>query len=259
MSKSFYIATRLTPKEMAQALAVTSVPYLNQNMAGTLRKVAIKLGIRATQAGARLEFYVVSEEQLAELTDPVQATMIALRTSLEFRPLLTVDRAQLSARLNELNSQPEYSRGMNWETKRKYDAELINAVESTVTKLQEDVKIERAKYGNNTNIQVGDIICVSAGWRAQTNAQVTRVTEAGYQYRAWVLKDEVNHRYISPTNGCTVMGDIYDGSVTITIRNNESYFKMGNTKTCRFGKNNHVPLKSGDYDYNQYQAYWYTD
>jgi hypothetical protein len=257
MAKSYYIATRLKPSEMATALNVSSVPYLNQKMAQTLRKVAIKLGIKASQKGARLDFYVVDETQFAELTDPQMATMIALRTTLEFRPLLTVDRDALSDAINKVNANPEYRR-MDYATKRKYDVELLQAVENTVTKVQEDVKIERPKYCNNTNLKVGDIISVTNGWLETTNAQITKITEAGYQYRAWNPKAYFNRHNMRHAANCTVVGDDHDGSVTIAIRGNEQYFTMGKTKTCRFTAKNDEPIKEGDYAYNRYHSYWYS-
>lgn len=260
MASKYLIATRLTFSEMATALNVPSIPRLNQSMASILRKVAISQGIKASQAGKRLEFYVVNPEQFNELTNPVMATMVALRTSLAFLPLLAVDDDKLSAAIKSVNSRPEYMRGMTYAVKCQYDKDLQAAVSSAVMKINEDAKVERKKGYNTSGLKVGDIIDVPIGYRSTSNAIITKITESSYTYRAWIpLYSLEKNSDMCTKNGGSRASDDWVGDATLPIKGNEILFKMGKATTKRWGKPGRwqqEAITEGGYGYGMARESW---
>jgi hypothetical protein len=176
----FYIASRNDHSTIA-TVAGGRVGRLNNKMADTLRSVAMKQGIKKTQLGKKLEFYSVNKEQLDRLVDPATPFMLKLTDGTDFRPLLTVDGAKMISGLQTVNSQ--YGNRMDSATHRKYLNDLFKAVEDSVFKVNEDVKVEKKK-NTNPGYAVGDMIW-HAEHRTYFPAVITKITEAGYQYKVY--------------------------------------------------------------------------
>lgn len=176
----YYIASRNDWATITK-VAGGCVGKLNNRMADTLRSVAMKQGIKKTQLGKKLEFYSVDKEQLDRLIDPATPFMLKLTDNTDFRPLLTVDGAKMTLGLQTVNNQ--YGGRMDSATHRKYLADLFKAVEDSVFKVNEDVKIEKKK-NTNPGYVVGDMI-----WHTEHRtiypAVITKITDSGYQYKAY--------------------------------------------------------------------------
>lgn len=182
----YYIASR-NGWDTITKVAGGRVGKLNNKMADTLRSVAMKQGIKKTQLGKKLEFYSVNKEQLDRMLDPATPFMLKLTEDADFRPLLTVDGAKMTLGIRTVNSQPEYGRGMDYTTHKKYLKDLFKAVEDSVFKVNEDVKIAKDRgdgpKGNTNNVKVGDVVMVSPGkYYDPQLARVTKSTEKTFWY-----------------------------------------------------------------------------
>jgi hypothetical protein len=181
----YYIGNRSSRDDMRKVLGVDRLSILNGRMSETLRSLALKKGIQKTQAGKKLEFFAVTEEQLATLTRATTQTIMALK-GIEWRPLITVDATKMVNAINTVNAK--YSHRMDSATHRKYTKELEQAIEDSLHKIAEDKKINRPsqpKLADNP-YKVGDLIVNN--WRhiapkeftqtAYSSLRVAKVTKA---------------------------------------------------------------------------------
>lgn len=244
----FYIGSR-NGWDTIQKVAGGRVPKLNQKMAETLRKVAMKQGIKKSQKGQKLEFYSVNKEQLDRMLDPATAFMLKLGEGADFRPLVTVDGDKMTLAVRKVNSQPEYGRGMDYETHQKYLADLLKAVEDSVYKVNEDVKTEKKKHGN-PGYQVGDMISHSEGYNLREffPAVITKITEAGYQYQVYrpMFGTDRNNPKEWGENypgikGAKGWGDHWTGEINVPFLANKKFFFLHTKKfNKRWNGNDHV-------------------
>ena len=258
--KQFYIGSRSSWDTMS-AVAESSVAKLNARMSETIRSVAMKQGIKKTQNGKKLEFYLVSEEQFKKLTSPSTATLVALKHGKDWHPLIAVDKDIMSDAIQKVNAK--YGNRMPRSEFAKYNAELQTAIESAVVKLAEDKKIARPVYTNEQNIRVGDIIREGGGWRSSCFSVVTKVTEHSYSYKVYaptftayglskVMSSEELARRGIVINGA----DSQDGDIKVPFKGNESLFKLADkAKTKRFNRYEITVYN----DNAVYSKYWYCD
>jgi hypothetical protein len=231
----YYIASRNDWGTITK-VAGGRVSKLNNRMAETLRSVAMKQGIKKTQLGKKLEFYSVDKEQLDRLVDPTTPFMLKLTDGTDFRPLLTVDGAKMTLGLQTVNNQ--YGGRMDSATHRKYLNDLFKAVEDSVFKVNEDVKIEKKAY-SNPGYKVGDMICHNEGYNSYESfpAVITKITDAGYQYQ--IYRPMFNTPHTSPKEWCKDhsiikdakgQGDQWCGSITVPFLANKTLFLLDNKK-----------------------------
>ena len=100
----YYIGNRLSFNDMEQILG-HPVARLNTRMSETLRSVGLRQGVAKTKNGERLEFWSVDQEEFELLTDPTAATLVALKTTLEWIPLVSIDADQMTKQIQEVNSR----------------------------------------------------------------------------------------------------------------------------------------------------------
>jgi hypothetical protein len=258
--KQFYIGSRSSWDTMS-AVAESSVAKLNARMSETIRSVAMKQGIKKTQDGKKLEFYLVNEEQFKKLTSPSTATLVALKLGADWHPLIAVDKAIMSDAIQKVNAK--YGNRMPRSEFAKYNAELQTAVESAVVKLAEDKKLNRPKHYNNQDIKVGDIIREGGGYRETCFAVITKVTEHSYSYKvyqpdftAYGLSKVMSSEELA-RRGIVIHGaNSQDGDVKVPFKGNESLFKLADkTKTKRFNRYE-ITVYNDD---AAYSYYWYCD
>jgi len=224
----FYIASRNDWGTITK-VAGGRVGKLNNRMADTLRDVAMKQGIKKTQLGKKLEFYSVDKEQLDRLVDPATPFMLKLTDGTDFRPLLTVDGAKMTLGLQTVNKQ--YGGRMDSATHRKYLNDLFKAVEDSVFKVNEDVKTEKKAY-SNPGYKVGDMICHTEGYNSYESfpAVITKITDAGYQYKVYRPVFKTNHSYPKEWGYNMVdvkgWGDHWTGSITVPFLANKESFTL---------------------------------
>lgn len=257
----FYIGSRNGWDTINKAVG-GSVRKLNGKMTDTLASVAMKQGIKKTQLGKKLEFYGVNKEQLDRLVDPATAFMLKLGDGVDFRPLITVDGAKMTAGLNKVNSQ--YSGRMDYKTHQKYLADLFKAVEDSVFKINEDTKTQKKKY-SNPGYAVGDHIGHLEGHNSWSHfpAVITKITDAGYQYR--VYRPCFNVDTNNPKNwaekhtvikDATGWGDHWVGKVIVPFLANKHLFLLEpKTYTCRWTRRNQQVRKTTE-DKETYVCSW---
>lgn len=256
--KQFYIGTRSDWDTMSE-VAGSSVAKLNNRMSETIRSVAMKQGVKKTQDGKKLEFYLVNEEQFAKLTSPATATLVALKHGKDWLPLIAVDKALMSDAIQKVNAK--YGSRMPRSEFAKYTAELQTAVESAVVKLAEDKKIAREKFYNDQGIKVGDFIRAGGGYRDTCFAVVTKVTEHSYSYRvyepcfnAYGLKTRKSSEELA-FRKIVITGDDYDGSIKVPFKNNADLFSLNpKAKTARFSR---YKITVYSDDEVEFSSYWY--
>lgn len=148
MTSKYFIGIRLTISEM-KLVNGSDQFQLNSTMSNTLASVAMRLGIKKTQLGKPINFYLVSEDEIEYLTAETSKSMIPLRHSVEWLPLLKVDAGMMNETLKTVNEK--YSHRMDRATHKKYSNELIEAMGPCVTKLNEDRVIDRKKPKSKRN------------------------------------------------------------------------------------------------------------
>lgn len=254
----FYIGSRNGWDTITKA-AGGHVSKLNGKMTDTLAKVAMKQGIKKTQLGKKLEFYGVDKEQLDRLVDPATAFMLSLGEGVEFRPLITVDGAKMTAGLNKVNNQ--YGRRMDYKTHQKYLADLFKAVEDSVFKINEDIKTRKKTY-SNPGYKVGDFIGHSEGYNSRVSfpAVITKITDAGYQYKVYRPRfsvDESNPKEFGKNmTGVTGWGDQWTGEVKVPFLANKEHFYLDpKAKTKRWTRRD-TKVWTTPEDKEVYTKYW---
>ena len=256
----FYIATRANHTAMESATG-QRVGRLNQKMATTLRRGAMKLGIKqSTREGGRLEFYSVDQSGFDLLCDPKNKLFAVLKGSVNVRPLAYLKQKDMVSAINTVNAK--YGRSMDRATFAKYNRELEAATDSLLTKLEEDVKVVKPKP-TNPGYRVGDWISHHE-WRTSYPAQITRITDASYQYRVFVPRTRVPRQpgidtWVKQFDGASGSGDAWDGSVNIPYQANSEFFvpvpKLVNRRWSSMSLLSNPPGQT-DVDYT---TYWHTD
>lgn len=256
----FYIATRANHKDMESATG-QRVGRLNQKMAATLRRGAMKLGIKqSTRDGGRLEFYSVDQSGFDMLCDPKNKMFAVLKGSPNVRPLAYLKQKDMVSAINAVNAK--YNSRMDRATFAKYNKELETATDSLLTKLEDDVKKQKPKH-TNPGFRVGDWI-THHEWRSSLPAQITRITDAGYQYRVYVPRTRVPRMkgiadWVKQFVGGEGWGDDWDGSVKIPFQANRDFFVEvdGKAVSRRWSTMSRFE-KPGQTDV-VYSTSWYTD
>jgi hypothetical protein len=255
----FYIATRANHKDMESATG-QRVGRLNQKMATTLRRGAMKLGIKqSTRDGGRLEFYSVDQSGFDMLCDPKNKMFAVLKGAVNVRPLAYLKQKDMVSAINAVNVR--YTTRMDRATFAKYNRELEAATDSLLTKLDEDVKVANPKSAN-PGFKVGDII-THHDWRSSLPAVITKITAAGYQYQVYVLRNSVPRTrgvdtWAAQFNGGSGWGDDWDGGVKIPFQaNRDAFWLLTKTITRRWSTMSRME-QPGQTDMI-YSTYWHTD
>lgn len=225
----YYIGNRLNHSEMAVALGVDRVSFLNRGMSNVLASVAMKKGIKKSQKGKGITFWAVDQEQMEFLTAESSQTFIALKTGEHWNPLLVVDADLMSKKIDEVNTK--YGRRFAANLQGQYNQDLQNAVEESVQKLNEDVKtkiVREEKKGNINGVKVGDYL--RFGYKYPHFGVVTRVTKSSYWFAE--LEFKVGHvtnveyakaHFNNVTE--TTRGDYGDMGWKIPFAGNEEHFE----------------------------------
>ena len=143
--KDYYIGSRYEWKEIS-ALVGRQVPKLTEAFSKHLRTAVRAKGIKKTEQGVRLDFYLVNEKELNLLFNT------------EARPLVKVDQAKLNEFVNEVNSKVPQRR-MDYDTAEKYKRDLAKAVSACVDIIGTDTNERKPREVVGPNpFKVGDWI-----------------------------------------------------------------------------------------------------
>jgi hypothetical protein len=254
----FYIATRASHTDMTSATG-QRVGKLNQKMATTLRRGAMKLGIKQnTRDGGRLEFYSVDQSGFDMLCDPKNKLFAVLKGAVNVRPLAYLREKDMVSAISTVNAK--YGRRMDHATFAKYSRELEAATDSLLTKLEEDVKVAKPKP-TNPGFAVGDWISHDE-WRTSYPAQIVKITAAGYQYQVYVPRRPVPREgaadWVKQFDGASGCGGAWDGKVEIPYQANREFFEPVPKLVNRRWSSMSPFEKPGQTDVD-YTTSWHTD
>lgn len=126
MNNKIYIGTRIEHSKMNE-LVGTSISRLNEGLSKNLRSSVLKKGIKKTEQGQKLHFYLVDEVQYQKLTSETDLVLVR------------VDGDELNRKLQEVNSR--YPRRMDYGTSMKYKFELEREFENSVEVVGKDKNI----------------------------------------------------------------------------------------------------------------------
>tara|TARA_R110002153_G_scaffold28337_5_gene87609 strand:+ start:6254 stop:7168 length:915 start_codon:yes stop_codon:yes gene_type:complete len=158
VNKEYYIGVRSDFNTMGKLLD-RPMSRLNQKMAQSLRTTAMRKGIKKTEQGERLEFFVVDKQEMDNLLDDTWRAMQKLSTSAICRPLVKVKADVFSDAINKVNSKPEYQRGMDHNTYSKYEQDLAKSFDNALEVVGTDLNTRKTKPKVADNpFKVGDLI-----------------------------------------------------------------------------------------------------
>lgn len=152
------IGTRLDYSAMNEALD-RNVSHINQKFSKTLRKVAMDKGIKQTEQGKRLEFYIVTDEEFSQFSNEGNDMLLKLAGKPPVRALISIDYDKMSENLDAVNNKQEYQGGMKYDVHQRYLLELREAMADAVHKIgnDENTRKKADKVGENP-YKVGDYI-----------------------------------------------------------------------------------------------------
>jgi len=188
LMEEYYIGTRLDWDSMENSLN-RSVKRINQRSAKILRQGAIDNGIKATQQKIRLEFYVVTKDELDLLKTETNETFLVLQGKKQVRPLIEIEESKVSDVFRDINSQKD----------------LRSALAPLMVKIGEDKKIQKPKFNGENPYKVGEwykieddlsgkIIKYHAPFTGSYfNVKVTRVTDKTVFFRTIYLPVYINN------------------------------------------------------------------
>jgi len=190
MEEYYIIGTRLDWDSMENSLN-RSVKRINQSAAKFLRQGAIDNGIKATQQKIRLEFYVVTKDELDLLKTETNETFLVLQGKKQVRPLIEIEESKVSDVFRDINSQKD----------------LRSALAPLMVKIGEDKKIQKPKFNGENPYKVGEwykikddlshpgkIIKYHAPFTGSYfNVKVTRVTDKTVFFRTIYLPVYINN------------------------------------------------------------------
>jgi len=163
--EEYYIGTRLDWDSMENSLN-RSVKRINQSAAKFLRQGAIDNGIKATQQKIRLEFYVVTKDELDLLKTETNETFLVLQGKKQVRPLIEIEESKVSDVFRDINSQKD----------------LRSALAPLMVKIGEDKKIQKPKFNGENPYKVGEWYKFYYSHQYH-NVKVTRVTDKTVFFR----------------------------------------------------------------------------
>jgi len=176
MEEYYIIGTRLDWDSMENSLN-RSVKRINQSAAKFLRQGAIDNGIKATQQKIRLEFYVVTKDELDLLKTETNETFLVLQGKKQVRPLIEIEESKVSDVFRDITSQ--YASGGK-EYDKQYDKDLRSALAPLMVKIGEDKKIQKPKFKNPYKVGEWYKFYYSHQYH---NVKVTRVTDKTVFFR----------------------------------------------------------------------------
>lgn len=223
MNKNIYIGTRIEHREMNE-LVGTSISRLNEGLSKNLRSSVLKKGIKKTEQGQKLHFYLVDEVQYQKLTSETDLVLVK------------VDGDELGRKLQEVNSR--YPRRMDYGTSIKYKSELEREFENSVEVVGKDknIRVKPVKFTGKNPYKVGDWIS-PFGWNLNDSpVRITRVSDSSIWYQYPYIKDEngnpiqhlSNYEYVKD-RFCNVNGwsDSQEWDWTVPYKGNEDCFTFG--------------------------------
>jgi len=158
MNKDYYIGVRSDFNTMGKLLD-RPMSRLNTGMANHLRTTAMRKGIKKTEQSQRLEFFIVSKEEMDNLLDDTWRAMQKLATAAECRPLVKVKADVFRDAIDKVNSKPEYQGGMDYDTHNKYKEDLAKSFDKALEVVGTDLNIRKTKPKLPDNpFKVGDLI-----------------------------------------------------------------------------------------------------
>ena len=165
LMEEYYIGTRLDWDSMENSLN-RSVKRINQSAAKFLRQGAIDNGIKATQQKIRLEFYIVTKDELDLLKTETNETFLVLQGKKQVRPLIEIEESKVSDVFRDINSQKD----------------LRSALAPLMVKIGEDKKIQKPKFNGENPYKVGEWYKFYYSHQYH-NVKVTRVTDKTVFFR----------------------------------------------------------------------------
>lgn len=168
-----YVGTRKTGSEISETIG-RQIAHLNEGLSKKLRSSVLSKGIKKTEQGKRLEFLVITNDELKKFGE-------------EIEPLVTVDGDNLQKKLADVNSQ--YKGRMDYATAAKYDEELIEAMAETVTVIGADKNLRKEvkQVEVKNKFKVGDTFRTFHGRHGTDTKIITRVTEKSYWYKGFIV------------------------------------------------------------------------
>ena len=184
MTKEVYIGAR-SSKNIATIIG-SNPPSLNGKMSEHLRGACMQLGIKKTEQGQKLNFYVVDEDQYTKLTDHQEQVLERLKGNDPVHHLVKVDRDQLSNIIKQVNSKPNYQGRMDYSTYEKYKRDMSNSLKQCVEVTGKDLNKKATPDRKPENpYKVGDLIRVGRGYGSaftEGDYATHRVSKAGKLY-----------------------------------------------------------------------------
>ena len=151
--KKLYVGTR-EPRELIENILNKEISHLNEKLSKNLRTSVLMKGIKKTEQGQKLMFYVVNNEEYRKL----------LEHNMDI--LVEVDSEPLNNKLTEINSK--YPRRMNIELSEKYKLELQHVFVDLVLVVGKDKNIRKQPKRNNNylhgNSRLGKLIYKTDGY-----------------------------------------------------------------------------------------------
>ena len=157
MTKEVYIGAR-SSKNIATIIG-NNPPRLNGKMSEHLRGACMQLGIKKSEQGKKLEFFVVDEDQYTMLTDHENQVLEQLKGNDPVHHLVKVDKEQLGKIIDQVNAKSEYKGGMDYSTYEKYKRDMSNSLKQCVEVTGKDLNIKKTPDKKPENpYKVGDLV-----------------------------------------------------------------------------------------------------
>ena len=250
---TYMIGTRLTHSKMTKVVG-DRVGRLNQSMAKTLRKAAMDKGIKQTEQGLRLEFYTVDEDTLETLKSESNDAFLAMTKGVTVRPLVEFNRDTFTIKLQEINSKPEYTGGMNRDVYAKYENELRTAMAEQCHVIGTDTNKRKKVEKYTHDYEVGDWIQIYGDYGyLKGNARITRVTKSSYWYEIAQIRGD---RWSNFDSAKVIFKDVtgwaepicgQEWQFTIPYAGNEHEFTFRDVKMARASSYNPRKVEAGYY------------
>lgn len=127
-------------------------------------------GIKQKSKGVAIQFYKLTDEQFAELNDPMNDVICKLKDQAVFVPLLSFDSEAYSNAIESVNSK--YGGRMDRSTYNRYEAEMVKAIGSIMTKANDEATAKTKFITISNKYKVHDLV----GYGDIADGIITKVT-----------------------------------------------------------------------------------
>ena len=152
-----FVGTRSDHDAIKKLLNRGPVAHLNQETSKSLRQACNYHGIKQTEKGARLEFYIVTPTEYDKHFHPDNQLFTTIATEGKVKPLVTISGACLAEAIDIVNEQTRDSIGRPWGNKKAYKNMLVYQFAVRLEKIGDDVKPNKRKdFGNLSEETYGE-------------------------------------------------------------------------------------------------------